>query len=145
MFEQGVGWVVVWAGVEAGVGAVAIVHHLAVAIVRPLLLAGVAAVAIVHRLLLAEVEAVAIVHHYLLVEGGNLWENLLPFLENLQPKHHLRLVEGDIVHQLHPMAIGKRTDTKLNFQMEFCKEGWQTGRGQEAWYWRDIGRQIVQC
>ena len=95
---------VVWAGVEAGVeagvaagvAAVAIVHHLAVAIVRP------------------EVEAVAIVHHHLLVEGDNLWEILLPFLESLRAKSHL-LVEGGIVHQLHPMAIGRRTDTKLNF------------------------------
>jgi len=107
---------VVVAGVVAGVVAVAIVRHLAVAIVHHL------AVAIVRHL------AVAIVHHLLLagVVAVGLWGNLL---ENLQPKHHLLAEEG-IVHQLHPMAIGRRTDTKLNFRMEFCKEGWQTAQGQ---------------
>jgi len=101
--------------VVAGVVAVAIVGHLAVAIVHLV-------VAIVRHL------AVAIVHHLLLagVVAVGLWGNLL---ENLQPKHHLLAEEG-IVHQLHPMAIGRRTDTKLNFRMEFCKEGWQTAQGQ---------------
>jgi len=75
--------------------------------------------------LLAVVVAVAIAHHLLLVEGDSLWGTLLPFLGNRQG------IEGEgIEHQLHPMAIGRRTDTKLNFRMEFCKEDWQTAQGR---------------
>jgi len=106
-------WAEVVAVVEAGVAA-------GVA-------AGVEAVEAVEAIVLPAVVAVAIAHH--LVEGGNLWGNPLPFLENLQARHHLR-VEGGIDHQHHPMAIGRRTDTKLNFRMEFCKEDWQTAQGR---------------
>lgn len=75
--------------------------------------------------LLGVVVAVAIAHHLLLVEGDSLWGTLLPFLGNRQG------IEGEgIEHQLRPMAIGRRTDTKLNFRMEFCKEDWQTAQGR---------------
>lgn len=76
---------VVEAGVAAGAAAGAAAGVEAVEAI--VLLAGVVAVEAI--VLLAVVVAVAIA---LLVEGGNLWGNLLPFLENLQPMHHLLVV-----------------------------------------------------
>lgn len=113
-------WAEAVAVVEAGVAAGAAAGVEAVEAI--VLLAGVVAVEAI--VLLAVVVAVAIAHHLLLVEGDSLWGTLLPFLENYQG------IEGGIEHQLHPMAIGRRTDTKLNFRMEFCKEGWQTAQGR---------------
>lgn len=63
-----------------------------VAVVEAGVAAGVAAgvEAVEAIVLLAGVVAVEAI--VLLVEGGNLWGNLLPFLENLQPMHHLLVV-----------------------------------------------------
>jgi len=114
-------WAEAVAVVEAGVAAGAAAGVEAVEAI--VLLAGVVAVEAI--VLLAVVVAVAIAHHLLLVEGDSLWGTLLPFLGNRQG------IEGEgIEHQLHPMAIGRRTDTKLNFRMEFCKEDWQTAQGR---------------